>query len=112
VATIFARVRSIKDTVDGFAARVGWDACTGLGAPIGSDILNKLAGGVEVPAAELLAKDPVLGQQVLDHVLLATVDPTGDGENAESEQDRVHLAHPIRPPRPPERLRSSGVELG
>jgi kumamolisin len=33
---------AITDTVKGYAAGIGWDACTGLGTPVGDAILAKL----------------------------------------------------------------------
>src|SRR5258708_29589798 len=33
---------AIQGTLEGYDARVGWDACTGLGTPDGIAILNKL----------------------------------------------------------------------
>jgi kumamolisin len=37
----------IRNTVNGYAAGPGWDACTGLGTPRGQAILNALAGPSE-----------------------------------------------------------------
>ena len=33
---------AIKDTVKGYKAGTGWDACTGLGVPDGQKILDSL----------------------------------------------------------------------
>jgi kumamolisin len=45
---------AIKDTLKGYNARPGWDACTGLGTPDGNAILSALAGdpttGLRPPA--------------------------------------------------------------
>jgi kumamolisin len=32
----------IVDTVEGYDARAGWDACTGLGTPVGEALLAQL----------------------------------------------------------------------
>ena len=33
---------AIKNTLKGYSAGPGWDACTGLGTPDGTEILNNL----------------------------------------------------------------------
>jgi kumamolisin len=43
---------AIKSTIQGYKARKGWDACTGLGTPDGEAILRVLTGGGhKAPAA-------------------------------------------------------------
>jgi kumamolisin len=42
----------IRRTVNGYAAGVGWDACTGLGAPKGQAILDALSGASKPAVAD------------------------------------------------------------
>ncbi len=44
----------------------------------------------EASAGELLMETAVLLDQVLDHLLLAAIHPTGDDRNAELKDERVH----------------------
>jgi kumamolisin len=42
VRDITVGTNAIKSTIKGYKAQVGWDACTGLGTPDGTKILNAL----------------------------------------------------------------------
>jgi len=47
-------------------------------------------GQPEAPTTELFTEDPVLLDQVLDHLLLAPIDPAGHGRDTEVEDEGVH----------------------
>jgi hypothetical protein len=53
--TLYALAGVFRDIVNGtngaFSARPGWDACTGLGVPIGNKLLASLKGGAPTPPA-------------------------------------------------------------
>jgi len=49
--------------VDGYSATVGWDACTGLGSPIGTAILALLAADPILYPNDTYGTRPALGQQ-------------------------------------------------
>jgi len=42
VTDVTSGTNAIQGTVEGYTATVGWDPCTGLGTPVGTEILKKL----------------------------------------------------------------------
>jgi kumamolisin len=42
VRGVTSGTNAIKNTIKGYSAGSGWDACTGLGTPDGTAILNSL----------------------------------------------------------------------
>ena len=42
VHDVTSGTNAIKNTVNGYKAKAGWDPCTGLGTPDGTAILNNL----------------------------------------------------------------------
>jgi hypothetical protein len=48
------------------------------------------------PFAQLRSEDPILFDQVVDHILLPALDPPGEGGDEELQEEGVHGLHPTR----------------